>query len=290
MKVTAPDNLYLQIQEELATYSRAYRQLAGFILKQTFAASSMNIETLAESADVSVATVNRFARHCGYDGYPQFKKALHALFNHVFEPVRKAHTLQKNIQEVVSQSLGNTSKNIEKTQQMLDPVALDRIVDMMLAAKNIFVAGMGVSALHASFLVDALEPYLQQNQITELTSFCGAERAFRRAAMLTEQDLVIAISLPRYSQSTIELVGFSRKQGCKILSLTDQLTSPLVPFSNETLLASSHHPLLYAANAPMIALIEVLTMAVISRLDNFAECVARQTETVLPYFYLPNKE
>ena len=284
------ENLFSHIRGALPTYSRAFKQLASYILAQAFAASSMSIEELAQAAGVSVATVNRFAHACGYDGYPQFKAALRNLFDRIFEPIEKARTPQKNGQDVISQSFSNAIQNLQHTQATLDENALYRAADMILSSANIYVAGMGVSALHASFLVDALEPFLTKNHIKELAGLCGAERAFRRVAMFSPEDLLIAITLPRYSQSIIDLASLARKQKCKILSLTDQPSSPLIPFSDETLLASSNHPVLYATNVSMIALIEVLTMAITRRIDNFAQCIAKQTETVLPYFYISRPE
>ena len=283
-------NLILLIKEALPSYSRAFRQLAEYILAQTFAVSSMNIEELAQEAQVSVATVNRSAHECGYEGYPQFKAALRELFDRIFEPIEKAKALQGSAQDVIAQSLDNATENLARTKAMLDQNTLNNAVNMIMSSKSIYVAGFGVSALHASFLVDSMEPFLTQSHIKELTGFCGAERAFRRVAMLTKKDLLITISLPRYSKSIIDLAFLACKQGCKILSLTDQPASPLVPLSNETLFAASSHPVLYATNAPMIALIEALTMAITQRIDNFAECVANQTQSVLPYFYLPGQE
>lgn len=283
---SSTENLIVQIKEAMPSYTRAFKQLAAYILQQTFTVSSMNIEELAHAAQVSIATVNRFAHECGYEGYPQFKAALRELFDHIFEPIKKAKAPQKKAPNIISLSINNTIDNLERTKAMLNDSTLNKAINMILTSKNIFVAGFGVSALHASFLVDSVEPFLTQTSIKELTGFCGAERAFRRAAMFTDNDLLITISLPRYSQNILDLAFLARKQGCQILSLTDQPSSPLVPLSDVTLFAASSHPVLYAANAPMIALIEVITMAITQHINNFEQCVSRQTQTVLPYFYI----
>ena len=280
-------DLILQIREALPSYTRAFKQLGSYILAQTFAASSMSIEELAQEANVSVATVNRFAHECGFDGYAQFRAALRGLFDRIFEPVEKAQASQIESRDVISQSLDNAIESIQRTKEMLNEATLNHAVDLILSADNILVTGMGVSALHSSFLVDAIEPLLSKNRIKELASFGGAERAFRQAAMITDKDLLIAISLPRYSQGVIDLATLARKQGCKVLSLTDLPSSPLMPLSDEILLAVSDHPVLYATHTALIALIEVLVMAVVRRIDGFAERIKQQTQNVLPYLYYP---
>lgn len=285
-----PENLFSQIKEALPAYPRAFKQLGGYILAQGFAASSMSIEELAQAAQVSVATVNRFAHECGFEGYVQFKAALRSIFDHIFEPIEKARTPRGGEKNIALQSLDNSITNLQCTQKMLDCAALDHAIKLILSSTNVYVAGMGISTLHASFLVNAIEPFLSKTHIQELSGFCGAERAFSRAAMFTSKDLLIAISLPRYSKSIVDLVSLVHKNKCRVLVLTDRPSSPLVPFADEALFAVSYHPVLYASNVTMMALIDVLTMALTSRISNFAECVASQTEAVLPYFYLSQKD
>ena len=49
----------------------------------------------------------------------------------------------------------------------------------------------------------------------------------------TNQDIVIAVSLPRYARSTLELVKVLKKQhNLKIISITDSYTAPLAAYSD----------------------------------------------------------
>lgn len=275
------EDLISRIRDDFPSYSRAFKQLGSYVLTQTFAASSMNIETLAQAANVSVATVNRFAHECGCEGYAQFRYELRALFDRIFEPAENVCVEQENAQNVITQSLDNMIENLDHMRATLDEQTLNNAVEMILASKSIFVAGFGVSAIHASFLMDSIEPFLTKSHIKVLTDFCGPERAFRRAAMFTEKDLLIAITLPRYSQSITDLALVARKQGSKVLSLTDQLSSPLTPLSDEVLMVASKHPILYTANTPMVALIEVITMAIMRRVENLVEQLSSPLRNLL---------
>ena len=263
------NHLIQRIKDAQPDYSRAFKRLAGFILEQTFAVSTMGIEELAQGAGVSVATVNRFAHECGYSGYPQFRADLRSLFDKIFEPVEKIRSdslrhVKEN--EIILRSLETSAQNIQKTLNILQEssTSVEEAVDYILSAKSIFVVGMGVSALHASYMVECLEPFLPK-KIREMNGFCGAERAFRRMSMLDQHDLIIAITLPRYSKSIVELLHLAKEKGCKILALTDEHVSPVVPLADISLFAPSEHPVLYAANAPLIALIEAISSAVVVR-------------------------
>lgn len=281
-----PRHLITHINDSMESYSRAFKQLASYILSETFAASSMSIEELASASNVSIATVNRFAKECSFAGYPQFKMALRQLYNQVFDPIEKATLACNNPNHEVRTSLNNVIENLQVTDSMLNDHVLDKVVDLILSARNIFVAGMGVSTLHATFLVDAMEPFIDA-PIKELGHY-GVESAFSSSSKMKQGDVFIAISLPRYSKSIVDLTLLAKERQCTIISLTDKPSSPLVSISDETLFAASKHSILYATNAPMVALIEVLVMAIIKRTSNFAEIIAEQTEAVLPYFYIPS--
>src|SRR5699024_1493633 len=134
-------------------------------------------------------------------------------------------------------------------------------LQLILAAQNIYVIGMGVSALHATLLVNCAEPYLFR-KIKEINAICGIERAFRYINLLNEQDLIIAITLPHYAKHLVELLQIAREKSCKILALTDSATSPIVPFADLALFTPASHAVLPASNVAMIALIESLSSAI----------------------------
>ena len=289
MENAPQSHLLKHINDSLPSYSRVFKQLAHFVLSKTFAVSSMSIEELASEAEVSVATVNRFAHDCGFNGYPLFRVALRSIFEKIFEPEKKLRTgllQQFEESEVVSASFASLLVNLENSQSNLSDLTLKNAIDLIIDAKNIYIAGMGISALHASFMVAALEPFLG-NSVHELNGFGGPERALRKVSMLGSDDLLIAISLPRYSKSIVDLTLIAKEKNVKILALTDALSSPLASLSNTTLLASSDHPTLYASSAALIALIEALSAAIALKVSHSAELIAEQTESILPYLYLP---
>ena len=55
MPLAPPDVLLTRIARELPGYSRAFRQLGGYVLKNALNASGMGIDELAAAAGVSVA-------------------------------------------------------------------------------------------------------------------------------------------------------------------------------------------------------------------------------------------
>ena len=69
-------NLLSRIEEEYAGLSKGQKRIADYILVHYDKASFMTAAKLGNLVGVSESTVVRFAAELGYDGYPEFQRAL----------------------------------------------------------------------------------------------------------------------------------------------------------------------------------------------------------------------
>jgi DNA-binding MurR/RpiR family transcriptional regulator len=67
----------------------------------------------------------------------------------------------------------------------------------------------------------------------------GASEMFEQILRVGTDDVVIAISFPRYSTRTVKAVQYARHQGAKVIAITDSTASPLCASATYTLLARS---------------------------------------------------
>ncbi len=56
---------------------------------------------------------------------------------------------------------------------------------------------------------------------------------------LTEGDVVIGISFPRYSSRTVKALKYSKDRGASVIAITDSMLAPIVEYSDEALIARS---------------------------------------------------
>jgi DNA-binding MurR/RpiR family transcriptional regulator len=295
MKRAAPIDFMLSnaaITERIAkTYpslTSAHRKAADFVLANPFQAATMTIDELAGAVGMSVATANRFARALEFDGYPQFRAELVKAFETTLAPVEKLRTeLQREASsiEIFSASLEEDLDNIQGTLRQLNAAACERAVDMILRAPRIFVLGFSTSAYLGSILAHRLDPCC--SIVQTIANDAGPTQAARRLFKLTREDLVIAISFPRYNKFTIELLDIVRERGAKVLAITDSTSSPLVPMADLILYAKSERRLSANSEAAALALIEALCGAVVHRSANSLRNATELTERLLPYFYTP---
>ena len=54
-----------------------------------------------------------------------------------------------------------------------------------------------------------------------------------------EEDVMIAISFPRYSTRVVNGVEYAKGKGANVVALTDSTTSPIAQFADELLVAQS---------------------------------------------------
>ena len=276
-----------RIARSYPSLTEAHRKAADFVLANPFQAATMTIDELAEAVGMSVATANRFARALEFDGYPQFRAELVKAFQSTLAPVERLRTeLQREASsvEIFAASLEEDLDNIQSTLRQLNAAACEKAVQMILRAPRIYVLGFSTSAYLGSIMAHRLEQCC--SIVQTIADEAGPTLAARRLFKLNHEDLVIAISFPRYNKFTIELAELARERGAKILAITDSATSPLVPMADIVLYAKTERRLSANSEAGALALIEALCGAVTHRSENSLRNATELTERLLPYFYV----
>jgi len=78
----------------------------------------------------------------------------------------------------------------------------------------------------------------------------------------TPEDLVVAISFPRYSRKIFEVFKWAQSVGCKRLAITDSRVAPVGRIADLVLLASVKYPSYFNSGAGTFALINYIISSV----------------------------
>jgi DNA-binding MurR/RpiR family transcriptional regulator len=278
-----PQTLMNRLARSVETLSPAHRRLADFVLAHPFRAATMGIEDTAASASVSIATANRFAHRFGFGGYPEFRAALLHQFQRALAPVEKLRASQEDeavAHSVLRHSLAGVADNLQQAIALLSDDDCARAVDLVLAARRVVPVGLGISAVCARFVAELLLPYCPDVELLDGSG--GMERMIRQLLRLGVDDLLIPISVPRYSRATIDLLRRARAQGVRALALTDGPASPLVPECDAALFGPAEHGVLHGSPVAIMALAEGLAGAVARRRGTVADA-AELTEQIMPF-------
>jgi len=262
----------------------AQQRMAAFVLDNTFRAATMRIDEFAAAVGVSLATVNRFARALGFDGYPQCRAAMVRGFEATLAPIESLRTSKAQMSasaDIRAASLARARETPDWTRRTLDASTCERAVDTILQARRIHVLGLGASGYLAGLLHHGLDPYCENVQA--VVGAGGSTHAARQLFKLREGDLVIALGFPRYVTDTITLCRRLRGRGVSVLVLTDSPTSPLAPLGDIVIFVRSKPRLSSNSEASVLAMIDALCDAVAQRAKHAVDRATELTDFLLPW-------
>lgn len=179
----------------------------------------MSITELAEDTGVAEATVLRFCRSLGFNGYQEFK--LH-LAQDVTSGVKTSGDA-----EYVSDILEGYQTALEKSRKVLTPEILEKTVQLLLSARTVSCCGVGHSYLAALELHNRL---LKMGMI----SFCEKDMHFQNILISSrdEHDVLVIFSVSGGTKDNIEVAEIARSCGMKIIVITCYDRSPLTRFAD----------------------------------------------------------
>ena len=237
MKDNSNDLIKL-IQVKFSSLSKGQKLISEYIMKHHDKAAFMTAAKLGKEIGVSESTVVRFAKILGFSGYPHLQKALQDLIKDKLTTVQRI-SLDENLlnsTNVYKKVLKADMQNLGSTIEEIDSKTFEIVVDSILNAKRIYILGLRSSSALAGYLGFYLDLILDN---VKVLSF-GMGEIFEQLLRVTENDLIIGISYPRYSKKTLDALKFAKKQNCKIVGITDSYISPVSNISDYTLIAKSN--------------------------------------------------
>lgn len=290
--LASPDAAFAQsplgqaLMHVLVGGSASQRQIADYLLRNQMRVTALGIEELADSCQVSTATISRFARDIGQKNYSAMRGAMAETLQSLLQPVDKLRrTIERRARATspITESLEYAAANIAATSDALSPPAMLAVVRRLTRAKVVYVMGFGLSANLAGMLVQHLQPFCPH--VVEVVGIGGSEVAAGHLVNLTAQDVLVVISFPRYTLDCIGLASFARDRGACIVALTDSPASPLAELADHALYAQSTHPVLPSSASTALAMIEALAVALMVSNRKNVEKAARLSEVISAYLY-----
>ncbi|WP_457337548.1 MurR/RpiR family transcriptional regulator [Rhizobacter sp. P5_C2] len=273
-----------QVAAGIPAMPAAMQRMGQAVLAHPFRAATLNIDEFAGEVAVSIATANRFARALNFAGYPQFRAELARGFEAILAPVESLRSNLKHVtgpQQAMAASLRETVANLEHTLQALQHQPCEQAVSLIAEADQVLTLGWGSSAYLAGVLQHELEPLC--SRVGSLAQAGGPSHAARQLVKRGPRDLLIALAFPRYVEDTVALTRLARERGVKVLALTDEPSSPLVPLADVTLYAHVSRQVAPTSNATVLALLEALVAALAHRTEGAVQRAEEMARGVLPW-------
>lgn len=249
-----------RINELYSNMSKGHKRIAQYITEHYDQAVFMTAAKLGAELGISESTVVRFAAGIGYEGYPEFQKALEEWVKGQLNSVQKIGVKYgKSTQsEILTSVLSSDIEKIQDTILNLDPNAFETAVNTILEAKNIYVVGLRSCEPLARFLHFYLNMIREGVQLLTTTS---VTEMFEQMIRIDEKDAIIGISFPRYSMRTLKAMEFANDRNAKVIAITDNIHSPMNLYSSCNLFARSDMVSIVDSLVAPLSLINALVVA-----------------------------
>ena len=217
----SPAQVVRTIEQTMQGMSKGQKAIARFILSDYDRAAYMTAARIGEIVGVSESTVVRFAVELGFDGYPHFQKQLQEELKTKLTSVQRlqASSRYSSEGETLRSILQADMENVKRTYENIDEEAFRRAVELILAAKRIYIMGLRSASSLSSFLNFYLT--LLFDDVRHIHSN-SANAVFEQILPIAPGDVLIGISFPRYSNQTIQSMQYARQRGAGVVGITDK--------------------------------------------------------------------
>ncbi|MBQ9760247.1 MAG: MurR/RpiR family transcriptional regulator [Clostridia bacterium] len=231
-------DLLKTIEERMSSFSKGQRMIASYILTNYDKAAYLTASKLGAIVGVSESTVVRFANELGYEGYPDFQDSLRKLIRNRLTSFQRIEVTNNLIGDgdVLEKVLTSDMDKIRRTMEEIDRRMFCEAVEKMVNAKTIYILGVRSSSALAGFLNYSFRMIFRDVKFVQTTA---RSELFEQIMAIGKEDVMIAISFPRYSKRIINAVEYARDKGANVVALTDSAVSPIAAYADQLLIAHS---------------------------------------------------
>ena len=214
-------NFWELLQQRQGQLTRSGHAVADYLLQHADEAQYLSISSLARECNVAEATVFRFCRALGFDGYHEMRRAL-AQAN-ATGTMSSQRELQPgaSTETLFEHASARLFIAINGTQNALSAEAVDEAARMLREAKQVFCFGQGGSMLLAN---DICARFASLS--TKFRTSGDSHLQLLTASLMNEADVVLFVSYSGATRDMMETLRTAKAAGAKIILLTHYEDSP----------------------------------------------------------------
>jgi DNA-binding MurR/RpiR family transcriptional regulator len=278
-----PRGVLPRVRARLPEFSGALARVAEQVLTDPAAAARATIVELAERSGTSPATVTRFCRALGFEGYAEVRLGIAA------ETGRAARSagwggvdLGREVRpgdplnQVLHQIMAADSQAMHDTAALLDLRAIEKAARAISTARRVDIYGASSSALVGA----ELRVCLHRIGIAAW-SWADIHDGLASAATLGAGDVAVGVSHTGESRETVEILAEAASHGATAIALTSFPGSALASVADVVLLTAMHatqfRPDALSARHSQLVVLDLLYIAVAQHLHDRADTAFQLT-------------
>jgi DNA-binding MurR/RpiR family transcriptional regulator len=256
------------IQARFDECSRSQKDVAQYIVDHLDEAAFQTAEELARRANTSSSTVVRFSQALGFEGFPELQAAAREEYRRVHtknEPQKGAGTgagssapLFSLDQNEFESALTADHLNVEETARKVSRSSVEALIEAIVSAEKVLVAGTDQMAFFASYLRHLL--MLLDLRVDVVAS--PSQEALSRLGRIDSGTLVIGLSAGRPHPLVVRAMKLARHRKARTAAITDATLSEVAKLAQIKLYYSSNSPAYVRSHTALLSLIQALAYGV----------------------------
>lgn len=214
-------NILLKIRESLPEMAGMYQSIAYFVLSNETEISRLAIHQVAERCKTSQATVVRFCKHFGMEGYKDFRRQITIdMLEQYGKPTQRPNRISdlienEGISSLILRITTNNINSIVETRELIDPNIIKKTIDILETAPRVDFYGAGASGLVA---LDAHLKFIRIGKICNTSQDSHIQMTL--ASTMKEGDAAVIISYSGRSKDIVETATVAKERGAAIIAIT----------------------------------------------------------------------
>lgn len=270
-------NIILNIKIHYDSFSKAEKKIADFLMQKPDYILPLYITELAKKCGTSEATVVRFSKHLGFEGYQQLKIAIAQ--ESKSHPINESISYDDTAIDIFQKVCEDIYCSLEKTKKTIDANCLERCCQKILSSNNILVCGLGNSA---SVALDASHKMFRLG--LNAHAYTDNHMQIIAASHTDKNSVIIGISHSGCSRDIIQALETAKQNGATTIAITNFGKSPIDKVSDillHTVSDETNYRILgLSSRIAQLAIIDTIYSCLVCRLENSNEKIA-QTELAL---------
>ncbi|MCD6420692.1 MAG: MurR/RpiR family transcriptional regulator [Synergistetes bacterium] len=271
------------LEENFDKFTPTKKLLANYILSNSHEAAFLTADEMASKVNTTPSTVVRFAKEIGYTGYPEMQRDLQMLLINKISAIgqlkrAEQYSLPGLKNKIINLSILKDRENLDKLFSSLKTEDIKKFAKIVITSRRKYIVANRTAFSLGHFLFFELRKILPEVYLP--TNVDGG--IFEVLPGIGKDDVVVAVSFPRFARLTLTFAEYAHKKGVKVVSITHDRTSPLYSISEVSLFCPFDGvAFLESYVAPMALLNLVLSEVFYECHDNAVEKLKLHEEIML---------
>ena len=211
-----------QIKVDYNTFGKKDKIIADYILENPRSVVYLSISEFAEILQVAEATIFRFCKKLGLNGFQSLKISLATEV--VDDPLntKEIFTDKDDVITLVDKVFKTNITTLEESLKHVNKMNIKQAINAILQSKKIVFYGNGGSGLVA---LDAQHKFLRTGLTTD--AFVDSHMQLMSISQLTSDDLAIVISHSGSNLDMLNILKIAKNNNVKTIGITSFTKSPI---------------------------------------------------------------